>query len=303
MDAVLGTGSIRRDVVVGVDGSADALRAVRWAAREARRRDLPLRVVVAHGAVGDGAATHRMSELRFREVQRRTAADAAAAAAAAAVEVTPGIAVEQRVVAGAPAEVLRHESRSARLLVLGDRGRGRLRGAVAGSVAVAVTTTAQCPVVVVRGGPHLDVESSLPVVLGVDGSATSEAATEFAFAAADARGVPLVAVHTWWDPVIGPVVARVIDVAAIEADERRMLVERLVGWSEKYPRVAVETVVSRDFPAHVLLRRATRAQLLVLGSRGLGERTGLVLGSVSNAAVHRAPCPVAVVRPDGSGRA
>jgi nucleotide-binding universal stress UspA family protein len=275
---------------------------VRWAVREARRGDLSLRVVAVHGVVGDGATAHRMSELRFREVQRRTAADAAAAAVVVAREMAPDVVVAERVVAGAPADALREESRTARLLVLGDRGHGRLRGAVAGSVAVSVTTSARCPVVVVRGGPDADVESPLPDVLGVDGSATSEAATEFAFAAAAARGVPLFAVHTWWDPVIGPMVARMIDVAAIEADERRRLVERLAGWREKYPRVELEAVVSRDFPAHVLLRRAAAAQLLVVGSRGLGERAGLVLGSVSNAAVHGAPCPVAVVRPTASGR-
>jgi nucleotide-binding universal stress UspA family protein len=166
-----------------------------------------------------------------------------------------------------------------------------------------MATRANCPVVIVRGAhAEEDDGSPRPVVLGVDGSATSEAATEFAFAAATARDVPLVAVHTWWDPVIGPTVAKLIDVEAIDADERRRLVERLAGWTAKYPDVAVETVVSRDFPARVLLRQAAQAQLVVVGSRGHGELAGLFLGSVSNALVHRAPCPVAVVRPDASGR-
>jgi nucleotide-binding universal stress UspA family protein len=302
MGAGSGSGGGRHDVVVGVDGSAEALRAVRWAAREARRRDVALRLVAAHEPVSEATA-HRTSEHRFAEVLRREAADAVAAAAAAAEEAAPGVAVEDRVTAGQPVDVLRAESATARLLVLGDRGRGRLEGAIAGSVAVAMTTQARCPVVVVRGERSADVAGSgLPVVLGVDGSATSEAATEFAFAAAAARDVPLVAVHAWWDPVVGPVLARLVDVEAVESDERRLLAERLEGWRAKYPGVRVETVVSRDFPAHVLLRQATQAQLLVVGSRGRGELGGLVLGSVSNALVHRARCPVAVVRPDASGR-
>lgn len=70
---------------------------------------------------------------------------------------------------------------------------------------------------------------------------------------------------------------------------------------QKYPDTAVEQVVTRDRPAHGLIEQAARAQLVVVGSRGRGERAGLVLGSVGNAVVHRSPCPVAIVRPDTAG--
>jgi nucleotide-binding universal stress UspA family protein len=82
----------------------------------------------------------------------------------------------------------------------------------------------------------------------------------------------------------------------VERAERRVLSERVGGWTEKFPDTSVELIVRRDQPAHSLLAQAAEAQLVVVGSRGHGQFVGIVLGSVSNALVHRAPCPVAVVR-------
>ena len=84
-------------------------------------------------------------------------------------------------------------------MVVGDRGASRLEGLLVGSVTVALTAHAECPVVVVRG-PERDpaAASSLPVVVGVDGSPTSEAAIAFAYEAAAGRRVPLVALHPGW---------------------------------------------------------------------------------------------------------
>lgn len=287
--------------MVGVDGSEDALRAVRWGAEEARRLGVPLRLVTAFAWAGDLTAGPATGQ-RYREAVRRVAEEHVATAAAAAREAVPGIAVERQVAAGSAIEILGSESRYAQLLVLGDRGLSRLEGLLAGSVAVAVTTRAACPVVVVReGGPDVRAAAG-PVVVGVDGSSTSEAATEFAFEAAATRGVRLVAVHTWWDLVASPALAALLDLEAIEVEERRRLSQRLAGWSEKYPEVRVEQSVSRAHPAPALIQLSTRAQLLVVGTRSRGELAGLVLGSVSNAVVHRARCPVAVVRPRSSGR-
>jgi nucleotide-binding universal stress UspA family protein len=81
----------------------------------------------------------------------------------------------------------------------------------------------------------------------------------------------------------------------VEDEQRRVLGERLASWQEKYPNVAVEQVVARDRPAHRL--RGRRARLLVVGCRGRGGFTSMLLGSTSRALVHHAPCPLAVVRP------
>lgn len=290
----------RRTVVVGVDGSDNARRAVRWGAAEARRRDLPLRLMIAFGWVHGSVAGHPELGESYREILLRHAHEQLAAATAEATAEAPGIDVETQLVVGSPIAVLGDEARRAHLLVLGDRGVGRIEGLVVGSVAAALAAHATCPVVVVRGAERDPSEAaSLPVVVGVDGSATSDAAVAFAFEAAAARRVSIVAVHSWWEPVFDPAMsAMVFDWGAIQAEEARLLTQRMAGWTEKFPEVFVEHHVTRDRPAHSLLEQAAQAQLVVVGSHGRGGFSSLVLGSVSHALLHRSPCPVAVVRPD-----
>lgn len=291
---------IRRTVVVGVDGSDSATDAVRWAAAEAARRQVPLRLVLGFGWPAATPAGHPHHGDAYRELLLGRARDHLAAAGAVAAAEQPDIDIEQQLIVGSPIAVLGAEARHAHLVVVGDRGMSRVGGLLVGSVAVALAAHAACPVVVVRwdAGTPPDT-SALPVVLGVDGSAMSDAAVAFAFEAAAARKVSIVAVHTWSGMVFDPsTVSMGIDWSAIEEAERELLARQLAGWSEKYPDTFVEQHVTRDRPAHGLLEQAARAQLVVVGSRGHGEVVGLVLGSVGNALVHRSPCPVAIVRPD-----
>lgn len=234
---------------------------------------------------------------RYRDILLDRARGHVATAAAIANEQVRGLDVEQEMVVGFPIGVLGAGARHAQLMVLGSSGAGRVVGALAGSVAVALVAHAPCPTVVVRGPERRpDETAALPVVVGVDGSPVSEAAVAFAYDIASARKAPPVAVHTWRDLVADPAIAPLLDREAIETDERELLAERLAGWAEKYPDVSVRRVVTRDRPAHRLLEESANAQLVVVGSRGHGEFAGLVLGSVSNALVHKAACPVAVIR-------
>jgi nucleotide-binding universal stress UspA family protein len=286
----------RRTVVVGVDGSAQALRAVRWAVPEARRRKAVLRLITAFAWTDDQlVGLPGIGPAPYGEHLREAAVKGLAAAAAAAAKIDPDVPVEQELVCGFPGSVLHEQSTTAELLVVGDSGRGSIASALVGSVALSVAAKSACPVVVVRGLPATP-GGPLPVVVGIDGTPLSEAALAFAYDTAAAWDVPLVAVHTWLDDVNDPALAELVDwqTAAVQAEE--VLAERLAGWGEKYPDVAVQRLVARGLPGHALLDQAATAQLVVVGSRGHGEIAGLLLDSVSNALVHKATCPVAIVR-------
>jgi nucleotide-binding universal stress UspA family protein len=292
------TQHIRRTVVVGVDGSTSALRAVRWGAAEAARRQEALRLVTAFGWVVHHLPARPGIEDSYRDTLLARAREHLAEAGRVAEREGAGIEIELQLIEGSPIQVLGSEADRAQLLVLGDRGLTRVEGLLVGSVTIGLATHAACPVVVVRGDERDPSEAaSLPVLVGVDGSSTSDAAIGFAIEAAASRGVSLVALHTWSDMMFDPSLAGVVaDWDVVERAERRALSEQVGGWAEKFPDTSVELLVRRDQPAHSLLAEAARAQLVVVGCRGHGQFVGMVLGSVSNALMHRAPCPVAVVR-------
>jgi len=294
------TQNIRRTVVVGVDGSECALRAVRWGAAEAGRRQVPLRLVIAFGWMVDHVAARPDLEGRYRDTLLARARAKLVAAGEVARGEDLGIEVQEQLIVGSPIPVLGAEARHAQLVVIGDRGLSQVEGLLVGSVAIALSAHASCPVVVVRGDEREPSDTaSLPVLVGVDGSPTSDAAIGFAFEAAAARKVSLVAVHTWSDMVFDrSLLAVEVNWDVVEAEERRVLSEQVGGWTDKFPDTSVELLVTRDQPAHSLLAQAARAQLVVVGSRGHGQFVGMILGSVSNALLHRSPCPVAVVRPE-----
>ncbi|WP_199432262.1 universal stress protein [Qaidamihabitans albus] len=289
-------------ILVGVDGSDSALRATAWAARAAAGRHAPLSLVAAmtipapYGA-GIGLPPGSFDELE-REGRRRLHEAAEVAKRVAGEE--PGLKISTEYHTGNAVPILRERAREARMLVLGTRGLGEFSGTFVGSVAVALVAHGPCPVVVVRGRtPGAEPPAEGPVVVGVDGSPLSEAAVGAAFEEASARGARLVAVHAWSDAAVSGVVGFVpgeLPWEEIETSERIVLAERVAGWRERYPDVAVDRVVTRDRPVRSLLREAEHAQLLVVGSRGRGGFSGMLLGSTSNALVHSAPCPLLIMR-------
>jgi nucleotide-binding universal stress UspA family protein len=279
-------------IVVGVDGSSGAAAAARWAAAEAARRGAGIRLVAAVEWLEGPLVGLPVSEQRGADTLLEMADKSLEEAAVAVSGVAPELRPERQADVGYPVAMLAVESRQAGLLVIGAGGHGRLASLVAGSVAVEVATQSACPVVVVRGEQH---GSTAPVVVGVDVSPVGEAAIAFAFEAAAARGVPVIAVHTSGAPPRD--VRTVPRWSESIADAERDLAEALAGWCDKYPDVQVRRVVSKGHPARRLLELSEEAQLLVVGSRGHSELVGLVLGSVSHAMVHRAACPVVVVRP------
>jgi len=293
MDMKIGQG-----VVVGVDGSDSALRAVRWAADEATRRREPLRLVTAFSWTDEQTVGMPGLGARYRDILLDQSRKALAKAVTVATERQPELEVYHELRTGFPIGTLADEARRARLMVVGDRGLNSITGLLAGSVAVALAAHAACPVVVVRGDEHPG--SALPILLGVDASPASEAAIAFAYQAAAERRVPLIAAHSWTEAFTAPALTSLMYRSEDQAYEEELLAQRLAGWAEKYPDVEVTRIVVHDRAAHLLIEKSHAAQLVVVGSRGHGEFAGLVLGSVSNALVHKSACPVAIVRPDAA---
>lgn len=301
----------RQPVVAGVDGSSSAIRAVRWAARQAAAWDSPLRLV--HANVWPWIHQPELAGLagNYHQVQLNAAYDWLRAAADVARQVAPTVAVDTELVTATAGQLLTEESRRARLVVVGSRGLGGFTGLLVGSTAVQLASHGHCPVAVVRGPGDSGADdsgsddsgppTSGPVVVGVDGSAANEPAVAFAFQAAASRGEPLLAVHAWSDVFVpasfvpGP---PMYQWPLVEADQHRLMAHWLAGWQEKYPTVEVRRVITQGRPAHSLLRAADGAQLLVVGSRGRGGLRGLLLGSTSQALLHHASCPVVIARPE-----
>ena len=286
---------MNREIVVGYDGSTHADEALAWAARAARREHAPLRIVHVARTFLDGyVVADRPADLT-EQVGGQILGDAVERLRAIApdLEVTTRLEAQDSVAA-----VLTEASRNAGLLVVGSRGRGGFAGLLLGSVSVTVAGHAHCPVAVVRTNPVAPAQTGRPVVVGVDGSRTSASAVDYAFDQASRQGRPLVAVHAWELPsLFGPVPPWLPEeVEEMRMAEKALLSESLAGHMERYPDVNVTSMVHRGGPAHVVLTAAEDAEIVVLGSRGLGGFRGLLLGSVSQTVLHHATCPVVIVR-------
>ncbi len=259
-------------ILVGVDGSEPSLDAVSLAIREAARRGCAVRVVYgdpwAHHPAWAGKDTS--GELTDGEL----AIQAAAERAAAEQSDTDQVPVTTEILAGDPAAVLIRESLSAEMVVVGHRGRGGFPTLLLGSVALKVAAHASCPVLVTRGTPRKQGE----VVLGIDGAQPHEGAAEFAFREAALHETSLRALYAGPDPI-----------------ELDAAVDALSRWTEKYPSVPLQSQHVLDRPDHALIEASSQARLIVLGARLSRFRPGRRLGSVVNAVLHHAECPVAVL--------
>lgn len=282
----------RRPIVVGIDPDPSKRLALAWAADEADRRDLPLRLVHAQGVPTGG---YRSGEVRpsWEEWNRALhgVGDQALKAAVAFVEARqPTVEVSTLLAEGEPAWVLREEARSAALVVVGSRHLSRRREMfTSASVALPLSAHAPCPVAVVPEPEHITQERPYFVV-GVDGSPHSAAAVDVAFEEAALRGALLRALYVWHPPLLG-----VLDEDAAVRECRRVLSETVAGRTATYPEVELHHEVVRGHPVQVLTEASEHALGLVVGTRGHGGFTGMLLGSVSQGILHQARCPVITV--------
>ena len=283
-------------VVTGYDGSPSGTSAVRWAAREARRRGVRLDVVFAR----DAHDTHLDPSLPGGGENAQAGARALVERGRdTALEVVPDLDVEALVEYTTPAATLVGASLDASVVVVGSGDHGRVRGELGGSVALAVAAHAHCPVVVVHGDVEALRDVNLPVVVGVDGSTHATGALAHAAGVAASRGSSLRVVVAWWTRTsahLESYVAAEFPRERAENGAERLLSAALAQVHDDYPDLEVEGSTVEAQPAPALVRASEGAERLVVGSRGRGGFAALVLGSVSHALVREAHCPVTIVR-------
>ncbi|MFC3897060.1 universal stress protein [Lentzea rhizosphaerae] len=294
--------SVEPVVVAGVDGSDEAARAAVWAAREADSRSCPLLLVhalrwplYAPAYAPSGMTTHTEEPLQHQ------AESMLADAIAKCRDHVPGAEVRCRVVRGDPTGVLLEAARDAELLVLGSTGVGGVLRMLIGSTAAELVHTSHKPVAVVRGTDWQDrartEDTTVRVVVGVDGSDTSLGAVEFAYDFAARHEAELVALHACSDIPIDTLPR--VQTSGLDdyIDEGRDVLARSISDSaRRHPLVPTREVVTAEDPVESLLEQAEGAALVVVGSHGRGAVRRALLGSVSHAVLHKAPCPLVVVR-------
>ncbi|MEV0217434.1 universal stress protein [Micromonospora sp. ALFpr18c] len=288
---------MNRPVVVGVDGSPSSLVAAEHAAHAALLRSRPLLLV--HGylhPLGYGVPLNPYDlgvpapSEEAQKMLERAAADLS--------DRWPGLTVEVRQVAGGPGATLVEESRRADLVVVGSRGLGGFAGLLLGSVGAQVAAHAHCPVLVVRPDEQ-PIGVDAPVLVGVDGSESSRLAAEQGAHEAALRAVPLVLVHVGPPDTDRPVPEEIEESqAAYQAEAVRLLADASAAVRAEHAGLVVrEHPVRAVGPAQALIEASGTASLLVVGTRGRAGFAGLLLGSVSQAVIHHAHCPVLVAHP------
>ncbi|KQX67347.1 MULTISPECIES: universal stress protein [unclassified Streptomyces] len=282
-------------VTVGLDGSPESLAAARWAAEEAEKRKLTLRLLHAWPLLAPEPA-HAASEVDQNYWAKRLVHTARAELQAR----HPGLTVVGSLVADDAQNALLQAAAESEMIVLGSRGLESVESYFMGDVSMPVVARAERPVVLVRAefpGEGARPELANRVVVALKLHAPSDDLLDFAFHSAAARELPLVAVHGRSVPLH----ARVpwgVDHAVTEEmkrDAHNELGKALRPWREKYPQVDVADSIRLASPAKAVVEAAEGAALLVVGRRAHRHGVAPHLGPIAHAALHHGRCPVAVV--------
>jgi len=268
-------------VVAGVDGSLIAVRALDWAADEAVRRDIALRIVYAAPEQDETGPILASAASRIRAHHR-------------------GLPVETVSAEGGAVAALVRESKGAAVTVVGSRGLGGFTGVLFGSVSLRLAAHTHGPLLVVRGDHRCDEDRE--VLLGLGSDADADAAA-YAFQEAERRGVRLRVLHSWSHRHVTPELPSLVaatspgqrELALRDAGEAAVSRFTMAELREKHPEVGVETSTVRTGPAHALLEATRDAGVVVIGAHRRPDRLGPRLGPVAHTLLHRSHCPVAVV--------
>lgn len=279
-----------KPIVVGVNGSAGSEAALAWALERAAADNAP--VLCVH-AVDDRWMS---PDFQYHELIRQSGMELLEKAKAAAAKQAPDVTVDTELRHGSPGAALREASQSAALVVVGGHDKHWLDGGPMTDRALQVASASECPVAVI---PTQRGTGTRGVVVGVDGSEESLQAVAYAAAEADRGGDELTAVLAFRNP------ARWVErqlpesglAETIVEEDRVVLAESVAGLHDKYPDLVVHQRLETDTdPAKALSDLAGEARLLVIGSRGRGGFSRLVLGSTAHAVLLNVPCPTVVTR-------
>ncbi|HTI75261.1 MAG TPA: universal stress protein [Mycobacterium sp.] len=268
---------ISAPVVVGIDGSDAAINAAKWAADEAIRRDVPLRIVHVTHIEDQPSAPQDAFQL---DVQY---AESSLRAATAAVEATgKPVKIEADVLWGTPDTNLISESRNASMVCVGSSGIGPLSKAIWGSTAASVAEKAYCPVAVIRYPHDVPASESDWIVVVVEDRADNESVIEQAMEEARLRNAPVLAVGVWQD-----------EPGKMPRDE---LDRRIEKWKKHYPDVRVYPVATADSMAGFLANHEDLSvQLAIVGRADAADVTHMI-GPHSHPLVAHGECSVLVMR-------
>ncbi|MEO8694712.1 MAG: universal stress protein [Acidimicrobiales bacterium] len=289
-----------KTIVVGVDGSGGAKDALRWACQEAMLYGDTKVVAVSTWFAPVPVMSPWLPNVDLPiDLTEPTEKGLADTVAAVVGDEFASVRVEQRVIHGAPGPVLIAEAVHSDLVVVGSRGLGGFKGLLLGSVSHQVVTHAACAVVVVpQAGPVVAAGGPRRIVVGVDGSANSIAALRWAAERAQVSGVTIRAVFAWRLPPVSPTPPEIsggLPPTNVVGHAAAVTLDDFLREAALPPDVNVEPINVEGTPAKVLVDEGAHAELLVLGARGHGGFTGLLLGSVATAVTRHAQCPVAVI--------
>jgi nucleotide-binding universal stress UspA family protein len=282
-----------KQITVGYDGSQSSSEAVLWAASEAKTRGASLRIVscfalpLAGDELGGWAATEAYGSLLEGSQSALTQMKDIVAAG------TPGIEIVVEASPEPAAFALVDGVDADDLVVVGASGHHGAAAFWLGSTPRHVVRHSPCPVVVVRGTASRGRPDR--VVVGIDGSAASERALQWAGDEADLHQVNLLIVHGWLYPYLS------IDTASSQARDltkvdAACLLERVVEAARERFATDVTGQLVESGPATALLETVRDGDLLVVGSRGRGALAANLFGSTANTVLDRAAVPVVVVR-------
>jgi nucleotide-binding universal stress UspA family protein len=279
-----------KPIVVGINGSARSEAALTWALHRASHHKMP---VIAVYAVDDRWIS---PEFQYQEAVREAGMELLQKAKESAEAQAPGVDVEVQLRHGSAGAALREASTSASMLVVGAHDRHWLDGGPLTDRALQVVSASESPVAVIPPTPD---PGRHGVVVGVDGSEESLQAVSVAAAEADRAGDELTVVLAIRSPVKW-VETRLPNhklAETIVEEDKVVLAESVAGLRDRYPDLVIHQRLETDTePAKALVNAAREARLLVIGSRGRGAFSRLVLGSTAHAVLLNVPCPTIVTR-------